>query len=118
MVDVGDVAMKIAGRDAGQICAVVEVLNDNYVLIDGETRRRKCNLSHLEFLGKKLKIKKGLNTEDIRKALKDLGFILHDVKKGKIKEKKEKQSRLRKTKKTTNEVSTEKKETKKITKKK
>ncbi len=109
MTDVGDVAMKIAGRDAGQLCVVVEVLKDGYVTIDGATRRRKCNVRHLEFLEKNVKIKKGASSEEVKKALKDLGFNLPEVKKGKTKEKKAKAVKTRKAKKAPEEKKTAKK---------
>ncbi|MBI2148085.1 50S ribosomal protein L14e [Candidatus Woesearchaeota archaeon] len=111
MVEVGDVAVKIAGRDAGQICAVVDVLDGKYVLVDGSTRRKKCNMSHLEFLDKKIKIKKGAETSDVRRSLSDAGFKILDVKKVKRKEGKEKPTKLRKTKKS--ETAVEKKTLKK-----
>ncbi len=104
MVDVGDVAVKIAGRDAGQVCVVVDVLDRNFVLVDGATRRRKCNLRHLEFLNKKVKIKKGVSSEEVRKALAELGLKLKEVKKGKTKERKEKPAKTRSSKKEENTV--------------
>ena len=88
--------MKIAGRDAGQLCVVVDVLDHKYVLIDGDVRRRKCNFEHLEFLGQEVKIKKGADTEEVRKALTSLGLKLKETKKGKKKEQKAKPKRLRK----------------------
>ncbi len=97
MVKVGQIAIKIAGRDAGQLCVVIEVLDDNYVLIDGMTRRRKCNIDHLEFLGREIKIKKGVNNAEIKVALKTAGFDIPEIKKGTKKEKKVKQIKIRKS---------------------
>ncbi len=73
VVEVGRLAVKIAGRDAGRECLIVDVLDKNYVLIDGNTRRRKCNISHLEFLPKKANIKKGATHEEVINALTSLG---------------------------------------------
>jgi len=73
MIEVGRVCMKIAGRDAGQVCAVVEVIDNNYVLIDGQTRRRKCNVDHLEPLMKVVDISEGASHEDVVSELKKLG---------------------------------------------
>ena len=70
MFEIGRLCLKIAGRDAGLKCIVIDKLNDNYVLIDGQTRRRKCNVKHLEPLDKVLKIKKGISHEDVVKELK------------------------------------------------
>ncbi|MBS3152323.1 50S ribosomal protein L14e [Candidatus Woesearchaeota archaeon] len=97
MVEVGSVAIKIAGRDAGQLCVVVDLLDSVFVLVDGLTRKRKCNIKHLEFLDKKVKIKKNSSHEDVVKSLKDLGFEILEVKKGKKKEHKGKPKRLRKS---------------------
>jgi large subunit ribosomal protein L14e len=72
MFSVGRVCVKLAGRDAGQKCVVVEVLDDKNVLIDGMTRRRKCNKSHLEPLNQKLDLREKASHEDVAKAFKEL----------------------------------------------
>ena len=74
MMEVGRLCMKIAGRDANRMCVVVEVLDNNHVLIDGETRRKKCNIKHLEPTSKVLKIKSGAVREDVKKVFNDLGL--------------------------------------------
>lgn len=86
-VEIGRLCVKIAGRDAGKECLIVDVLDKNFVLIDGNTRRRKCNVKHLEFLPKIAKIKKNASHEEVAKALTELGF---KVEERKIKVKKEK----------------------------
>ncbi len=73
MFGIGRVCVKIAGRDAGLKCVVVDVLDNNFVLIDGQTRRRKCNMVHLEPLPQKLSIVKGASHEHVVAALKDAG---------------------------------------------
>ena len=52
MLTVGRLCIKIAGRDAGKQCVIVDVLDHNKVLIDGLTRRRPCNILHLEPMNK------------------------------------------------------------------
>lgn len=74
MIEVGRVCLKIAGRDAGKKCVVVDLPSKNYALIDGQTRRRKCNIIHLEPLKEKLEIKKGAPHEEVVKELKKLGI--------------------------------------------
>lgn len=74
MFEIGRVCMKIAGRDAGRYCVVVENLDQNFVLIDGQTRRRKCNISHLEPTEKVLKIKDKAEHDEIVKALEKEGI--------------------------------------------
>ena len=65
MIEVGRLCIKIAGRDAGKKCVVVDVLENNFVMIDGETRRKKCNIKHLEPLKETIKIKKKAPHADI-----------------------------------------------------
>ena len=43
---------------------------DDYVLIDGNVRRRKCNLKHLVAEKTKLEIKEGASTKDVLAAFK------------------------------------------------
>jgi large subunit ribosomal protein L14e len=74
MIDVGRICVKIAGRDAGKKCVVVDFIDDNFVLIDGETRRRKCNIMHLEPLDKSVEIKKGASHAEVAKVFEQLGY--------------------------------------------
>jgi len=73
-IEVGQLAVKIAGRDAGKKCLIIDIIDDNFVLIDGATRRRKCNIKHLEFLPQKVKIKKGASHKDVISALRKIGI--------------------------------------------
>lgn len=63
MIETGRVCIKTAGRDAGLMCVIVENVDDVYVMIDGQTRRRKCNVAHLEVTDKVLPLKKGSHEE-------------------------------------------------------
>lgn len=69
MYEVGTVCMKIAGRDAGQLCVVVENHGDGFVTVDGAVRRRRINIRHMEHTGDVVDIKKGASHEDVCKAL-------------------------------------------------
>ena len=69
MFETGTVCVKLAGRDAGKQCVVVEESKNNVVMIEGETRRRKCNLKHLEPTGRIVKIKSGASHAEVMKAL-------------------------------------------------
>lgn len=80
MFDIGRLCMKIAGRDAGQYCIIVEVIDKDYVLIDGLTRRRKCNVDHLEPFDKKAEIATGADHAVVIKALNDLGIKCEEKK--------------------------------------
>ena len=82
MIEIGRVCVKIAGRDAGKRCVVVDNIDTNFVLIDGETRRRKCNISHLEPLTQMVKISKGAAHEAVAK---ELGIKARSSKKKEVK---------------------------------
>ncbi len=66
---VGAVCMKVAGRDAGKLCVVTEVLDNQFVKVDGYTRPRKVNVNHLEPLGKQVDVKKGADSKAVQAAL-------------------------------------------------
>ena len=80
MIDIGRICVKIAGRDAGKKCVVVDVIDDTFVMIDGETRRRKCNILHLEPLDKTVELKKNAPHADVAKAFEKLGYEVHTTK--------------------------------------
>ena len=74
MMEVGRVCLKVTGREAGKRCVVIEAVNDSFVMVDGEVKRRKCNVSHLEPLGKMLEIGKNASHEVVVAAMKQAGL--------------------------------------------
>ena len=58
-IEIGRLCVKLAGRDAGKKGVIIDILDEKFVLIDGETLRRICNVLHLEPLNQVLKISKG-----------------------------------------------------------
>ena len=80
MIELGRLCLKIAGRDAGKKCIVIDILDNNYVLIDGETRRRKCNISHLEPLDVVIEVKKKASHYEIKTEFKKLGLNVLETK--------------------------------------
>ena len=112
MLNIGTICIKIAGREAGKYCVVVDVIDKKYVLIDGNLRRRKCNIAHLEPTDKSIKITKSTTTNEIHKLLSTISIDMIP-KKEKTKTKKEKPSKKRTAKK---EKPAEKKDKKKPSK--
>ncbi len=96
MFKTGRICMKIAGRDAGKYCVVLSKEKDNYVMIDGQTRRRKCNTAHLEPTDKTISISENAEHSEVVKALGEAGFKVAE--KRSSKEKKKKSQRPRKQK--------------------
>jgi len=80
MIEIGRICLKIAGRDAGKKCVVVDILDSNFVLVDGETRRRKCNIAHLEPLDQTLDIKKGDDHAKVVAAFKSIDIVIRERK--------------------------------------
>ncbi len=71
VMKVGRVCTKLTGREAGEMCVIVEVVDRTYVVVSGpQVRRRKCNIKHLEPHKEVLKIKKGASDEEVEEALK------------------------------------------------
>ena len=74
MIEIGRLCIKTAGRDAGKTCVIVDILDDNFVLIDGATRRRKCNIAHIEPLEQSIDVKKGASHADVASAFDKIGI--------------------------------------------
>ena len=62
----GRVCVKLAGREAGKYCVVLEVLDDNFVIVQGpKVRKRKCNIAHLQTLPEKIELKEGADVNKL-----------------------------------------------------
>lgn len=90
MYEVGRIVVKIAGRDAGKSSAVVDVIDEQYVLIDGQTRRRKVSIAHIEPTDKVVKLKKGASNKEVVAALNKEGIECKEKTEKKEKAKSEK----------------------------
>lgn len=80
MFEIGRMCIKIAGRDAGLKCVVVDIIDDTFVLIDGQTRRRKCNVKHLEPLKEVVKLKKNASRSTVFEEFKKLKIDVKETK--------------------------------------
>ncbi len=68
-IEVGRICVKIAGREAGEKCVIVEVIDDKFVEVVGTTmKNRKCNIKHLEPVEQTMEIKSD-DVEEIKKEL-------------------------------------------------
>src|SRR3990167_5767334 len=113
MFEIGRLCVKIAGRDAGKKCVVIDVLDNNFVLIDGQTRRRKCNLRHLEPLDKIIILTKNASNDEVIRALKEESIECEEKKEAKQKKVKTKEAKETKKENTETVEKAEKPETKK-----
>ena len=78
--EVGRLCVKIAGRDAGRTCVVVEAVGNGYVIVDGDVRRKKVNIKHLEPLEKTVSVKSKASSADVKKAFEKEGLSVWETK--------------------------------------
>ena len=70
-IEVGRVCIKTAGREAGEKCAIVEIIDENFVEVIGEAvKNRRCNIDHLEPTEDSIDVSG--DVESIKAALADL----------------------------------------------
>ncbi len=86
-IEVGRICVKIAGREAGRKCVVVDVIDKNFVLVTGPqkvtgVKRRRVNMSHIEPTEKKIEIKRGYSDKDIASTIdpETMSFLREPVK--------------------------------------
>lgn len=78
-IEVGRICVKVAGREAGRKCVVVDIVDENFVLVTGPkqltgVKRRRVNIKHIEPLDKLVKITRGASDEDVLKAIQESGL--------------------------------------------
>ncbi|MFO8020365.1 MAG: 50S ribosomal protein L14e [Promethearchaeia archaeon] len=70
--DIGRVCVKTMGREAGQYCVIVDIIDKSYLLIDGiNVRRRRVNYKHIEPTPDIVEISKGADHEEVIDAIED-----------------------------------------------
>ncbi|MBI2662084.1 50S ribosomal protein L14e [Candidatus Woesearchaeota archaeon] len=85
--EVGRICVKLAGRDAGRKCVIVEELDNHYVLVDGDVRRKKVNIRHLEPLEEILDIKEKASTETVKAFFAKKSWTIWDKESKKVADK-------------------------------
>jgi large subunit ribosomal protein L14e len=67
-IEVGRVCVKTAGREAGEKCVIVDLIDEKFVeVIGASVKNRRCNINHLEPLDETLEV-----SEDVEAIKKDL----------------------------------------------
>ncbi|MDR2874165.1 MAG: 50S ribosomal protein L14e [Methanobrevibacter sp.] len=70
-IEVGRVCVKTAGREAGEKCVILEIVDENFVEIVGNSvKNRRCNINHLEPIEKSIEVSNDL--ELVKKSLENL----------------------------------------------
>lgn len=75
-IQIGRIIVKTNGRESGKKGVIIDVINQNYVLVDGPksltgVRRRKCNIRHIEPTDKVLSLKRDASDEDVLAAVEE-----------------------------------------------
>ncbi len=79
-IEIGRICVKVAGREAGRKCVIVDIIDENFVLVTGPkqlsgVKRRKANIKHLEPTDKAIKIHRGASDEEVLKAIQEAGLV-------------------------------------------
>jgi large subunit ribosomal protein L14e len=79
-IEVGRICVKMAGRETGSKCVIVDVMDKSFVLITGPkkvtgVKRKRVNLNHIRVLQDKLEIKRGASDEEVTQALEAAGKL-------------------------------------------
>jgi len=70
-IDVGRVCRKTQGREKGQICVIVDLVDRNYVVVAGlNVKRRRVNMDHIIPLDRILNIQRNATDEEVIGALR------------------------------------------------
>lgn len=87
MLEIGRLCVKNTGNEKGKTAVIVDISDNNFVLIDGNVKRKRCNIIHLDLLADKIEIEKGASTQEIKKMFKEMGLM--DSEKERFKNKKQ-----------------------------
>ena len=70
-IEKGWVCVKIAGRETGKKCVIVDVIDENFVEIVGnEVKNKRCNIKHLEPVDETVEVSDDI--EAVKEALANL----------------------------------------------
>jgi len=70
-IEKGRVCVKIAGRETGKKCVIVDVIDENFVEIVGnEVKNKRCNIKHLEPVDATVEVSDDI--EAVKEALANL----------------------------------------------
>jgi large subunit ribosomal protein L14e len=74
-MEIGRVYTKTTGKEAGKKCVVIDIVDDVFVMVDGNVKRRKCNILHLEPTNDVLTIEKGASTTEVKHVMEKAGLL-------------------------------------------
>lgn len=74
-IEVGRVCVKVAGRESGRKCVIVDVMDKSFVVVTGPkkvtgVKRRRVNINHVAPTEDTIQIKRGASDEEVTEMIK------------------------------------------------
>jgi len=79
-IEVGRVCVKVAGRESGRRCVIVDVMDKSFVLVTGPkkvtgVKRRRVNINHVAPTEDTIQVNRGASDEEVTQILEADGKI-------------------------------------------
>ena len=79
-IEVGRICLKLAGRESGKKCIIVEVIDKGFVVVTGPkivtgVKRRRASINHIAPLKDRIGINRGSSDDEVTKALETAGKL-------------------------------------------
>ena len=73
-IEVGRVCVKVAGRESGRKCVIVDVMDKSFVVVTGPkkvtgVKRRRVNINHVAPTEDVIPIKRGASDEEVAQMI-------------------------------------------------
>jgi large subunit ribosomal protein L14e len=73
-IEVGRICVKVAGRELGKKCVIVDVMDKSFVMVTGPkkvtgVKRRRANINHVAPTEDTIQIKRGASDEEVTQIL-------------------------------------------------
>ncbi len=77
-IEVGRICVKVAGRESGRKCVIVDVMDKSYVVVTGPkkvtgVKRRRVNINHVAPTEDVIPIKRGASDDEVANMIKTDG---------------------------------------------
>ena len=79
-IEVGRVCVKVAGRESGRKCVIVDVMDKSFVLVTGPknvtgVKRRRVNINHVAPTEDTIQVGRGASDEEVTQMLEAAGKL-------------------------------------------
>jgi large subunit ribosomal protein L14e len=79
-IEVGRVCVKVAGREAGRKCVIVDVMDKSFVVVTGPkkitgVKRRRVNINHVAPTEDVIQIKRGASDDEVAQMIQADGKL-------------------------------------------